>query len=110
MKKLWILLLCLFSINVMATDYSAIDQYAYDAPPLKTQNGLQKLVAYLVKPYKTDAEKARVLLAWIVHNINYDFDKANKNNNTFVIPKLFIGGKVTTFSRDTQIYLQFVKK
>lgn len=78
MKKLFLLgILCLWAFCAEAVDYAAIDKYAHDAPPLRTKSGLPQLVRYLTKPYKTDAEKARVILAWIVHNIDYDDFKAN---------------------------------
>ena len=73
MKKLLFFCgICLWALHAMAVDYEAIDKYAHDAPPLREKSALSRLVRYLVKPYKTDEEKARVLLAWIVHNIDYD--------------------------------------
>ena len=52
--------------------YSRIDRYARNAPILKNNENLDKLVQYLVHPYSDDEEKARVLLSWIVYNIDYD--------------------------------------
>lgn len=74
MKKFLLFLWLIFGVSVCfgAVDYSAIDSFAENAPPLKTNTGLPKLVNYLVKSYKSDVAKARVLLAWIVYNIDYD--------------------------------------
>jgi len=73
MKKiLFFIGMCLWMSFAWAADYAAIDKYAHDAPPLRSKSGLNQLVRYLTKPYKTDVEKARVILAWIVHNIDYD--------------------------------------
>ena len=79
MKKLLfaILLCCTCCSAWAAADYTSIDKYAYEAPPLQTSTGLSRLVRYLIRPYKTDEEKARVILAWIVHNIDYDEYKMN---------------------------------
>ena len=79
MKKLFlfIFVLCHVLTAWAEADYAAIDKYAYEAPPLQTSSGLGRLVRYLIKPYKTEEEKARVLLAWIVHNIDYDDYKLN---------------------------------
>ena len=60
-----------------AVNYSKIDTYAKRAPVLKNNGNLNRLVQYLVRPYQTDTEKARVLLAWIVYNIDYDGYKLN---------------------------------
>ena len=53
-------------------NYSRIDRYAKNAPILKNNENLDKLVEYLVYPYSKDEEKARVILAWIVYYIDYD--------------------------------------
>ena len=98
MKKLifilWLILLTCPALS--AIDYRKIDAYAKDAPLLKNNNNLNRLVHYLVQPYKKDVEKARVLLAWIVYNIDYDGYKLNagedklkdkrKQNRQFFIP------------------------
>ena len=96
-KLLFVIFLCCWVCPVWAeADYAKIDQYAYEAPILTEANNLSQLVKYLVRPYKTDEEKARVILAWIVHNIDYDGYKANainddlnktkKRNKELVIP------------------------
>ena len=89
--------MCVWALCVGATDYADIDQYAYEAPVLKSKMGLSKLVRYLVKPYRTDEEKARVLLAWIVYNIDYDdfkykaieddLDRTKKKDKDLYIPQ-----------------------
>lgn len=42
------------------------------APVVKSSDELDKLVDYLIRPYKTDEEKAYVLLDWIVNFVDYD--------------------------------------
>ena len=77
MKKFVWMLFLLFPICAAAVqNYMAIDMHAQNSPPLKTNNGLPKLVQYLVAPYRSDIDKARVLLAWIVYNVSYDEYKA----------------------------------
>ena len=66
---------------MLAQDFEAIDKYAYEAPPLQSKTRLHQLVRHLTKPYRTDTEKARVILAWIVHNIDYDDFKAKAIEN-----------------------------
>lgn len=87
MRKLFLFLFFVLSAWTCyaAIDYSAIDSFAENAPPLRTTTGLPKLVQYLTKPYKTDAEKARVLLAWIVYNINYDNTKPTKADIAIIL-------------------------
>lgn len=79
MKKLLflIVLLSCSSFSWAKMDYSKIDQAAYEAPILQNSNQLTSFVHKLVRPFKTDEEKARVLLAWIVYNIDYDSYKSN---------------------------------
>ncbi len=78
MKILFCILLFFWTGSVFAqNDYTEIDQYAYEAPALRNPNMLPRLVRHLVHSYKTDKDKARVILAWIVHNIDYDEYKAN---------------------------------
>ena len=96
MKILFLTLLLLYQLPAWAKiDYNKIDQYAYEAPVLKDAHKLSQLVRHLVRPYKTDEEKARVILAWIVHNIDYDeyklnaltdsLDRTKKRNKELVI-------------------------
>lgn len=54
-------------------DTVAIDNYATKAPFFKTFN-VEKLTAYLVEPYASDAEKVRSISTWIGTHIKYDLD------------------------------------
>ncbi len=98
MKKiLFFLGMCLWGCCVWAVDYAAIDKYAHDVPPLRNKSGLSQLVRQLTRPYKTDAEKARVILAWIVYNIDYDefknkaieddLDRTKKKDKELFVPQ-----------------------
>ncbi len=98
MRKILLCLgIILWAFKVWAVDYTAIDRYAYEAPPLRTKAGLSKLVRHLTSPYQTDTEKARVILAWIVHNIDYDdfkfraiedeVDRTKKKDRDLYIPQ-----------------------
>ncbi len=42
------------------------------APQIKSSEELDKLVDYLIRPYRTDEDKAYVLLDWIVNFVDYD--------------------------------------
>ena len=80
MKKIGLFFILIFfyaSTVLGAGDYAKVDSYAKRAPVLKNSSNLNHLVQYLVRPYETDKEKARVLLAWIVYNIDYDGYKLN---------------------------------
>ena len=59
--------------------YAAIDRHALEAPP-SVEKSLDRLAAYLVRPARNDAEKARAIYRWIGDNIAYD-----------VQPKIFSG-------------------
>jgi len=59
------------SLSIKLEDFQAIDQYALDAPA-SDETSLRTLVNYLVQPCDNDAEKARVIFAWIAQNIEYD--------------------------------------
>ena len=98
MKKLFFLTLlvgcaCLANAKM---DYTAIDKAAYEAPVLENSSQLNSFVHRLIRPYKTDEEKARILLAWIVHNIDYDgykataiadeLDRSKKKNRELFVP------------------------
>ncbi|GAB3639570.1 transglutaminase domain-containing protein [Spirosoma arcticum] len=52
-------------------DYSAIDNYARNAPASAARN-LNTLSAYLTSPAKSDLAKARSVYAWITAHIRYD--------------------------------------
>ncbi|MEO1438171.1 MAG: transglutaminase domain-containing protein [Bacteroidota bacterium] len=52
--------------------FLAIDQYTAKSAPRSTTQNLDQLVDHLVKPAKTDREKARSFFSWIAHNIVYD--------------------------------------
>ena len=81
MKKFFLFLLFVLGTNLCFAGpfgYADIDAYAQNVPPLKTITGLPKLVNYLVKPFKGDVSRARVILAWIVYNINYDRERLKR--------------------------------
>jgi len=81
MKKFLLFLWLVLGTTVCFAEsvgYADIDAYAQNAPPLKTETGLPKLVNYLVKPFKGEVAKARVILAWIVYNINYDRERLKR--------------------------------
>lgn len=59
--------------------YAAIDRHALAAPP-SVEGSLDRLAAYLARPARNDAEKARAIYRWIADNIAYD-----------VQPKVFSG-------------------
>ncbi|HEX8529272.1 MAG TPA: hypothetical protein VF646_04595, partial [Cytophagales bacterium] len=52
-------------------DFASFDQYALRAPETERKT-LERLTAYLVKPYRSEPEKVRSIYAWIVCNIRYD--------------------------------------
>ncbi len=52
-------------------DYSAIDQYALSVPKSE-ESTIAGLTAYLIKPAKNDAEKARAIYRWITNSITYN--------------------------------------
>ena len=83
MKKLCLILLfCLLSFGALAKNYNAVDSRA-ERVPANYEKSLPDLVNYLIEPYKNDDEKkACVLLAWIVHHIDYDEYKADNINKT----------------------------
>ena len=62
-------------LSFFAEAYS--DQYlnrlVKKAPIVHSMQDLDALVQSLVAPLKTEKDKARVLLLWIVHNIDYDY-------------------------------------
>jgi len=80
MKKLFIIMICLLwmPLALARGNYSSVDDYATQAPTLKDPKELESLVHFLVRHYKRDDDKARVLLSWIVHNIDYDYYKFQK--------------------------------
>ena len=83
MKKLCLILfLTFFCFNAFAKNYRPIDSRA-EQVPAQYEKSLPELVNYLTEPYQKDDEsKARVLLAWIVHHVDYDEYKADDINKT----------------------------
>ncbi|MEM6725548.1 MAG: hypothetical protein AAF598_16020, partial [Bacteroidota bacterium] len=68
-----LLLLISFSVGqAQENAFLAIDQYTTKSAPKATAQNLDQLVNHLVKPAKTDREKARSFFSWIAHNIAYD--------------------------------------
>ncbi len=69
-------------------NYAAIDQYALQAPAQLRQEVTQ-LADYLVKPARTEREKARAIFRWITANIDYDaenyFNGGQTLNNTAAV-------------------------
>jgi hypothetical protein len=59
--------------RLRSADYRALDEHARRAPPAATRS-LDALAAYLVRPARNDAEKARAIYAWLTHHIAYDTD------------------------------------
>lgn len=51
--------------------YAAMDKHAL-AAPRNAERSLDSLAAYLVKPARNDAEKARAIFRWITANVDYD--------------------------------------
>jgi hypothetical protein len=51
--------------------FSKLDEYARNAPR-QYEVGLMTLATYLVKPAKTNLEKARVLFTWVATHVRYD--------------------------------------
>ena len=78
MRYLTCLFLLLFSCAGYAKNYYSIDLSAERAPAIVTQESLSDLVQQLVAPYQKEEDKARVLLAWIVKNIDYDHYRYKK--------------------------------
>jgi len=73
MRNFLIILCILFlSCASYAKSYYSVDMRAENAPAMVTQATLNDLVKNLIKPYSQEEDKARVLLAWIVKNIDYD--------------------------------------
>ncbi len=54
-----------------AGPWAAIDQWAVDAPP-SAERSPESLAAYLTRPAKSEAEKARALFRWTAEKIAYD--------------------------------------
>ena len=79
MYKFSFLLFCiiLFILPVWAApNYATIDTIAKEAKPLKDATELEFFTKRLTRSFKTEEEKARAILAWIVYNIDYDFYRA----------------------------------
>ncbi|MDD3669603.1 MAG: transglutaminase domain-containing protein [Alphaproteobacteria bacterium] len=78
MARILMLLWCVFiGCAAQAAGYGAEDARARTTPPGRADT-LENLVAYLVESYRDDEQKARVLLAWIVHHVDYDQYKAGE--------------------------------
>jgi len=54
--------------------YAVIDRHAL-AAPASAARSVDSLVAYLVRPARTDEEKARALFRWIAEQIAYDAER-----------------------------------
>ncbi len=54
--------------------YAAIDRHALAAPQ-NAARSVAALVAYLVRPARSDEEKARALFRWIAEHIDYDAER-----------------------------------
>lgn len=96
--KFLFFLLVLFNFYpcLAATDYALVDAYAKEMRPLKSVAELETLTKKLTRPFKTDAEKARAILAWIVFNIDYDVYRAAHDSHADVEVKLNIQRDITT--------------
>lgn len=68
--------------------YAAIDQHAINTPASYAK-AIDKLVPYLIKPARTNHEKARAIFRWITENIAYDTKSffAGKIRNKDVSPE-----------------------
>ena len=51
--------------------FAAIDRHAL-AAPRSAERSISSLAAYLVRPARTELEKARAIYRWVTHNIAYD--------------------------------------
>ena len=79
MKKILLaLFLCFVCFNASAKSYRLADSRA-EKVPAKYEESLPTLVKYLTEPFaKSEEDKARVLMAWIVHHIDYDEYKSKQ--------------------------------
>ena len=68
------LVLMVCPLKVYGQDYGAIYKYVSEVPQ-KYENNMMSLVKYLVRPCKTDLQKAMVIFAWISLNVEYDDNK-----------------------------------
>ncbi len=74
----------LLSVNVIAQDFSTIDEYSKKAPSSATKS-VEKLATFLNEGTNNDLEKVRAYYVWITHNVNYDtktFFSGNPNPKT----------------------------
>lgn len=78
MKKYILVLLSLIFFSTLpayAKNYRNIDRKAQSVPA-QYEKTLPQLVSYLTKDLTSDEDKARILLAWIVYNVDYDAYKS----------------------------------
>ena len=78
MRSLFLGLFLLLALPAWAAPESQIAKLVESAPEVKSESELPKLVKQLTKSLKKEEEKAYVLLAWIVQNIDYDDYKKNQ--------------------------------
>jgi transglutaminase-like putative cysteine protease len=64
---------------VKPNEFSVLDEYARKTPQ-QYEVGLTTLASYLIKPAKTDLEKARVLFTWVATHVRYDDAAYNSGN------------------------------
>ena len=72
------LFFCFICFSASAKNYRYVDARA-ERVPAQYEESLPKLVQYLTEPFANSEEnKARVLMAWIVHHIDYDEYKSKE--------------------------------
>ena len=78
MRLIFLAVVLFLSAPVWAISESNFMKLVEKAPEVQSSSDLPKLVKALTQNTKTDEDKAYVLLAWIVKNIDYDEYKKNQ--------------------------------
>ncbi len=81
----WLIVFHLLFGTGFSQDYQAIDAHAR-AVPSSYERNLESLVAYLVRPARSDRERARAMFTWITHHIRYDIQAYLSRTPAPVIP------------------------
>lgn len=89
--------------------YAAIDKHALKATR-EAEADVPTLVAYLVRPAKTDAQKARAIFRWITDRITYDAESFAVGRFGNVTPDKVLANRTATCEGFTALFNDLCKE
>jgi tetratricopeptide (TPR) repeat protein len=88
---------------------AAFDRHALDAPP-DMEKTIPELASYLIKPAKTDRDKARLLFRWVTNRLTYDVESLRTLKRGDPRPEAVLKSRLCVCEGYAQLYHALAKE